>query len=207
MPEGPGVGAGAEADVRRIQLEDVPRLSVSLARAFLDDPVSLYLFPERRVKRLERYFRFQIRTIFMPRGEAWTISSLMAASFWMPPNPTPPTMAEGLSQLPVLAILGRRTPRAVRLVQMLESHHPHVPHFYLATIGTDPAVQGKGYGSALLRVVLSRCDAEALPSYVESSNSENLPFYHRHGYEVVKEVVVPQTELKLWLMWREPHAG
>jgi ribosomal protein S18 acetylase RimI-like enzyme len=204
MPERPTAGV----DVRPIQAEDIPRLSESLARAFYDDPVSRYLFPEdqRRIRRLQRYFRFQIRTMFMPRGEAWTTPDLGAASLWMPPREWPPTMADGVSQLPVLAILGRRTPRALRLMQLLESRHPRSPHFYLGTIGTDPAVQRKGYGSALLRVVLSRCDVEAIPSYLESSKAENLAFYHQHGYEVVDEVLVPRTDTKLWLMWREPGA-
>jgi ribosomal protein S18 acetylase RimI-like enzyme len=205
VPERPGIGV----DVRPVNPEDIPKLSESLARAFYDDPVSSYLFPEdhRRIRRLERYFRFQIRTMFLPRGEAWTTPDLDAASLWMPPKNWPPSVAEGVSQLPVLAILGRRTPRALRLMQLLESHHPRLPHFYLGTIGTDPAVQGKGYGSALLRVVLGRCDTEAIPSYLESSKEQNLAFYHRHGYEVIEEVVVPQTENRLWLMWREPGGG
>ncbi|MGO8876101.1 MAG: GNAT family N-acetyltransferase [Acidimicrobiales bacterium] len=205
MPERPAPGV----EVRPVQLEDIPTLSESLARAFFDDPVSCYLFPEdhRRIRRLERYFRFLIRTMFLPRGEAWTTPDLKAASLWIPPKNWPPSVAEGVSQLPVLAILGRRTPRALRLMQLLESHHPRAPHFYLGTIGTDPAVQRKGYGSALLRVVLSRCDTEAIPSYLESSKATNLAFYHQHGYEVVDEVLVPRTETKLWLMWREPGGG
>jgi ribosomal protein S18 acetylase RimI-like enzyme len=206
VPEGPE-GAGAGIDVRPIQQEDLPALSVSLARAFIDDPVSEYLFPDRRTKRLERYFRFQIRTTFLPRGETWTTPDLRAASLWLPPRAAPPTMSEAVSQLPVLAILGRRAPRALRLVQLLESHHPRVPHFYLATIGTDPDLQGKGYGSALIRIVLSKCDAEAMGSYLESSKEENLSFYHRHGFEVVEQVVIPRTDVKLWLMWREPQAA
>jgi ribosomal protein S18 acetylase RimI-like enzyme len=203
VPDGPG----ADLAVRPVEQEDVPALSVSLARAFLEDPVSEYLFPDRRIKHLERYFRFQIRTMFLPRGEAWTTPDLKSASFWMPPKSGPPSLAEGVSQLPVIAILGRGTFRALRLVQMLETNHPRVPHFYLATIGTDPAMQGKGYGSAVLSVVLSRCDADCIPSYLESSKEENLSFYSRHGFEVVKEVVIPRTEVQLWLMWREPRVG
>lgn len=200
---------GTSVEVRPVATDDIPTLSQALARAFYDDPVSRYLFPEdnRRAKRLERYFRFQIRTMFLPRGEAWTTRDLLAASLWMPPHDWPPTMAEGVSQLPVLAILGRRTGRAMRLMQVLEARHPRTRHFYLGTIGTDPSTQGKGYGSALMRVVLNRCDAESLPSYLESSKESNLSFYRQHGYEVVDEVLIPRTEAKLWLMWREPGGG
>jgi ribosomal protein S18 acetylase RimI-like enzyme len=195
-----------DVEVRRVQAGDIRKVCESLARAFYDDPVSSYLFPEdaRRIRRLERYFRFQVRTMFVPRGQAWATTDLRAASLWMPPRSWPPTMGEGVSQLPVLAILGRGTPRAVRLMQMLEARHPRSPHFYLGTIGTDPAAQRQGYGSALLRVVLSQCDANAIPSYLESSKATNLAFYHGHGYEVIDEVTIPGTETNLWLMWREP---
>lgn len=195
--------------MRPVESDDIAPLSEALARAFYDDPVSRYLFPEdhRRTRRLERYFRFQMRRMFLPRGEAWTTPDLLAASLWMPPQSWPPTVNEGISQLPVLAILGRRTSRAMRLMQVLEVRHPRTRHFYLGTIGTDPTVQGRGYGSALLRVVLDRCDAEAIPSYLESSKASNLSFYRQHGYEVVDEVFIPRTETKLWLMWREPGGG
>lgn len=206
VPERPDVGVV----VRPVLAGDVPLLSRSLARAFFDDPVSMYWFPgeARRQQRLERYFRFHLTTLFLPRGEAWTTPNLDAGSMWIPPLAKLPTFGEGLSQLfSVAAILGRKTPRAIRLVQLLQSHHPTSPHFYLGGIGTDPDVQGRGYGSALLRVVLDRCDSEGTPSYLESSKEANLAFYYRHGYEVVREVTIPQTQVKLWLMWREPGGG
>ncbi len=63
--------------------------------------------------------------------------------------------------------------------------HPHEPHWYLATLGTAVEQQGKGVGGALLRPVLEHCDAEGLPCYLESSKERNVPFYRRHGFEVV----------------------
>jgi ribosomal protein S18 acetylase RimI-like enzyme len=184
----------------------VPALSRSLCRAFFHDPVTEYLFPNeaRRARRLEKYFSFEMRALFLRRGESWTSAGLEAAAFWVPPRQSPPTLAELLAQLPVMWMFGRHLTRGHQLVQLLEAQRPRAPHHYLATIGTDPAEQGKGYGSALLRVVLERCDADGVPSYVESSNESNLSFYRRHGYELVGDVVVPGTPVKLWLMWREP---
>ncbi len=205
MLERPGVGVV----VRPVVTEDIPRLSHSLARAFHDDPVSIYLFPNeaRRQRQLERYFRFHLRALFLPKGEAWTTPGLEAASLWLQPQNRAPSIGEVTQIFPVLAILGRRMPRAIRLVQLLESHHPRGPHAYLGTIGTDPDAQRRGLGSALLRVVLDRCDTEGLPSYLESSKEENLAFYNSHGYKVLRDVVIPKTTVKLWLMWREPGAG
>jgi GNAT superfamily N-acetyltransferase len=91
-------------------------------------------------------------------------------------------------------------------MQAVERHHPHVPHWYLAVLGTDPPRQGCGVGSSLLEPVLSRCDAEGLPAYLESSKERNVPFYARHGFEVTKTIDLPGGGPRLWLMWREPRA-
>ena len=48
---------------------------------------------------------------------------------------------------------------------------------------------------------LEICDAMGLPVYLESSKDANLPFYERHGFRVVGEVVVPRGPT-LWPMVR-----
>jgi ribosomal protein S18 acetylase RimI-like enzyme len=88
---------------------------------------------------------------------------------------------------------------------MVESMHPHEPHWYLATLGTAVEMQGRGVGSALLRPVLSHCDAAGLPCYLESSKERNVPFYRRHGFEVVHELKLPDDGPPIWTMWREPR--
>jgi len=70
----------------------------------------------------------------------------------------------------------------------MEQHHTHEKHWYLAFIGVDPARQGEGLGSLVLRKRLETCDAEGLHAYLESSNPANVPFYQRHGFEVTAEM-------------------
>ncbi|MGH3424010.1 MAG: ribosomal protein S18-alanine N-acetyltransferase, partial [Nocardioidaceae bacterium] len=55
------------------------------------------------------------------------------------------------------------------------------------TIGVDPAVQGGGVGTALLRVLLARADAEQAPVYLEvrTDNVPAIALYTAHGFEQV----------------------
>ena len=107
--------------------------------------------------------------------------------------------------LPVFPFVARHLMTTLKMLALIESMHPHEePHWYLATLGTDPEVQGRGIGSALLRPVLEHCDAEGQPAYLESSKEKNLAFYSRHGFEVVKEVPLPGGGPTIWTMWRDP---
>ncbi|MHB8245667.1 MAG: GNAT family N-acetyltransferase [Acidimicrobiales bacterium] len=196
--------------VRPAEAPDVPVLSSCLARAFEDDPVSRYLFPAEHshLRRLERYFRWQFKHVFIPRGEAWTTEDLVGASLWIPPRRRPPPAFEAMGQLvSIIGILGRQTSRALRLLEELETVHPNTTHCYLGTIGTDPDRQRSGVGSSLMRVVLDRLDRTGMPAYLESSKEENLSFYRRHGFEVTGEIgSVPGGIPRIWLMWRDPRS-
>ena len=58
-----------------------------------------------------------------------------------------------------------------------------------------------------MRPVLVHCDREGLPCYLESSKERNVPFYRRHGFEVVQEVSLPGDGPSIWTMWREPQGA
>ena len=88
---------------------------------------------------------------------------------------------------------------------LMKAVHPEEPHWYLAMIGSDPAVRGGGYGAALMRSRLERCDAEGAPAYLESSNPDNVPYYLRFGFEVTGQIVIPGGGPTLWPMWRAPR--
>jgi predicted N-acetyltransferase YhbS len=88
---------------------------------------------------------------------------------------------------------------------MMARVHPEEPHWYLAVIGSDPSVRGKGFGQALMRSRLGRVDAEHAPAYLESSKHENIAYYQRFGFEVASEIVLPEGGPTMWPMWRQPR--
>jgi GNAT superfamily N-acetyltransferase len=197
-----------DAAVRSAAPTDVAALSTSLARAFDDDPVLAWLFPaDRHLDRLRRYFAMYLDKVSLRHGLTWTTQDLAAGAIWLPPGHWELRPLDLLRTLPDTArALGRRLPFAFRTLLQVERHHPKAEHYYLATLGTAPSHQGKGYGSALLQPMLDRCDAEGMPAYLESSKERNVPFYARHGFTVTEELDLLGGGPKVWLMWREPRS-
>jgi len=195
------------AQVHLVRVGDVPAVAASLVRAFQDDPMLTYMFPEPRTREraMLRFFKLQLRQTYLKRGLAYTTEDCRSTALWMPPRSGPPPMRDVIAQLPMLWVLGRRAGAALRLVQVVESRHPKTPHYYLGGLGTDPHWQGRGLGSAVMAPVLETCDREGVAAYLESSKEANVGFYRHHGFEVTGEVDVPDSSLRLWLMWREPR--
>lgn len=206
-----GSSWGSEMAVRRAGRADVEDLTRVLVRAFEDDPVSTYLFPGRTVRRrgLRRFFRLQLRRLFVDTGEIWTTSGRLGAALWVPPGASrPASWRDVVALAPVLVdlVAGGRPGASLRLLAEVERVRPREPHWYLATLGTDPPAQGHGVGSALLRAVLGTVDEQHLPAYLESSKEANIAFYARHGFEVTGEIRSADGGVTLWPMWRRAGA-
>lgn len=199
---------GKPPAVRRAADTDVDAVGAMLARAFDDDPISEYLLPSarRRPQGLCAFFGSQIRLDYLPHGEVYTTEDRAGAALWAPPGkPTLKGLRALAAVLPVAPyVVGATLIRSLRFLTRLEAIHPREPHWYLAVLGTDPARQGQGVGSALLQPVLTRCDAEGERAYLESSKEKNIPFYRRHGFEVTRELRLDGSP-PLWTMWRDPR--
>ncbi len=199
------------ADVRPAQRSDVGRLSATLARAFFDDPVMCWMLPDPQVRRrkLPKVFSVLSRYHHLSRGGmevALDGGDVRAASLWDPPGQWRQTRLEQLRALPELMFtFGGAASRGMAIEERMAAVHPEEPHWYLAIIGSDPSVRGAGYGNALMRSRLDRCDAEYAPAYLESSNPDNVPYYQRFGFEVTGEIRLPDGGPSLVPMWRQPR--
>jgi GNAT superfamily N-acetyltransferase len=200
-------------DTRPARKADVPELSRALGRAFYDDPVSVWIMPDdkARAARQRRFFAAIARHHHLAGGGVEVASdgsAIGAAALWDPPGRFKQSAREQLMMLPSFIFgfgLSITTGRRLgQLLDQMKQHHPEEPHWYLAVIGSDPSVRGKGYGQALMQSRLDRVDAEHAPAYLESSKSENVPYYERFGFEVTGELVVAGGPT-LWPMWRPPR--
>ncbi len=194
--------------VRRATADDVTAMAAQMARTFYDDPVTSHIFRNeaRRDAGLRAYFRTQMKADYLPFGGCYVAEGYVGSAIWAPAGkPYQAGLRGVLTMLPVLPYVLANLGITLRLLALVESKHPREPHWYLASLGTAVDQQGKGVGGALMRPVLTHCDAEGIPCYLESSKERNVPFYRRHGFEVVEEVPLPGDGPTLWTMWREPQ--
>ncbi|HEX2040770.1 MAG TPA: GNAT family N-acetyltransferase, partial [Acidimicrobiales bacterium] len=151
-------------EVRRATDADRGQVATTLGRAFADDPVLRWLAaPDdgRYARTGPRAFDALLRVTYMPKAEVYMTADGNAAVVWVPPDSWKAPVSHTFKLLPpYLRLSGRRIGRLLKLVTAMEKRHARAdePHWYIPFIGTDPAYQSKGLGSALLAHVLARAD-------------------------------------------------
>lgn len=202
------------ATVAPARSSDVPVLADVLAQAFDDDPVIGWMMPrpDTRRARATRLFSTLTRNLHLVSGGAEVVrdsdGALVGAALWDPPGHWRASTLRQLAILPGLfRALGRNMTMAGEASELMQGVHPTEPHWYLAVVGSAPAVRGRGFGHALLRSRLDRCDAEGMPAYLESSKPGNIPYYERFGFVLTGEVSLGKPGPAVWPMWREPKVA
>ena len=201
----------AAAAPRKAAAADIPRLAALLAAAFEADPVMRWGFREGAglAGALNAYFTYALTRQCAQHDAMFVAPGFQAASVWLPPSGLSslsiPAWRMALMLPTLLKITGfSRLGRAAALGEAMEKHHPpEPPHWYLFFFGVDPAMQGKGVGSAILEATLARIDAEGMPAHLDNSNPRNTRLYERHGFRVVTEYRARKDAPPIWGMWRD----
>lgn len=155
----------------------------TLVLAFAADPVERWQYP-RADQYLESFPRFLVAFggLAFTEQTAWKLGPCSAVALWLPPGAEPDgdflldtlTSSVDPEQHDVMyAVLGQ-----------MEEAHPAFPHWYLPWLGVDPAEQGHGLGTELMRPCLAAVDQSHLPAYLETPNPRTIPFYERLGFAV-----------------------
>ncbi|MCX0243691.1 GNAT family N-acetyltransferase [Streptomyces drozdowiczii] len=189
-------------DIVRATASDVPALACVLASAYAEDPVWSWLMPRDRDRRLRLLFTAHLAQQ-VPAGRVWTDRDRTVAAVWAEPGAWKLPVAYLLRNAGTLLRASRtQLPRTAGRLLALEHRHPARPaHWYVEYIGTRADARGTGRGSVVLGGLLERADADGRPVFLESSNSRNLTFYRRHGFEVREEMTF-RSGPPMWSMWR-----
>jgi GNAT superfamily N-acetyltransferase len=201
----------AERPTHRVRLavqSEIDAMIETAVEAFFEDPVSVWIYPDESARRelLKEWYRLTFLIGFRA-GHTYAAPEQKAIAVWSPPSV--PQMFDSDQDSRAMAEmfrrnLGSRARSVFEGLMLIENAHPReVPHFYLSLLATAPEMQGKGLASALLEKVLSRCDEEVWPAYLETSREVNVRFYEGRGFRVTGTVDIPEGP-RLWFMWREP---
>lgn len=171
-------------EVRKAQASEKDAVLNTLMLAFSSDPCLRFMLdtPDKFFSGFRR-FATGMGGAGLDHGTAWLADDGAAAALWLPPGVTS-------DREPMMEVLGElvdpeKLPTLGEVGEKIAAHHPQEPHWYLSMIGVDPARQGRGYGSAILKETVRRCDEDGVIAYLESSNPKNVPLYERYGFEVV----------------------
>jgi GNAT superfamily N-acetyltransferase len=199
------VSSVAAPEIRKANVQEVDALARTLARAFYDDPAIRWLSPDdaRRLATSQRAFAVFLRRIWLAHDETYVAGEAAGVCVWEPPDTWKLGLGRQLGLLPALIrVYGAGLPRVLGALAAIERDHPTQPHYYLPFIGVDPDHQGHGFGTALMRPILDRCDADGTPAYLEASSPRNRVLYERHGFAVTEELSIGRGAPPIWRMWR-----
>jgi GNAT superfamily N-acetyltransferase len=178
----------------------------TVVSAFGDDPVFRWVWPAReRYDELAAPFLGVLLDSRLAGGEVWTADSGAAVAMWEPPGGLYLPAPEG----PWVELKDRMTAREVAAWAVFDEvmgvPSSAGPHWYLGVLATEPVRQGTGLGRAVAAPMLGAADRAGVPAYLETATPGNLAIYRRLGFEVAREVEVPDGGPRSWLMRRDPR--
>ena len=183
-----------------------------LVRSFADDPGLCFVLPDGadRDRLGPSLARTVVRYALRCGAPLVTSGVIRGVALWFPPDAPAPSNAD-LAETGIAGVPSQIGPdawqRFKRLLDHLDALHPRYapdPHWYLAMLGVDPAWQRQGIGEALMQPVFAAADRDGLCCYLEAPTEANARYYERRGFRVLAETDVPDSDVHVWLMRREP---
>ena len=193
--------------VRLAHRDEAATITEILATAFMDDPISIWIFPDRAVRqRLHPEFFEIFVTAALEAGQIFTTTELDGAAMWLDVDPSvsesPAEHEEFLSAFDK-ALGEPYAERFATLDAVMAKNHPTTEaHAYLPFIGVRPNAQGHGVGAALLNHRLAELDAQRRPAYLEASSHQNSRLYALLGFRPIGNPVTIPAGPEFHPMWR-----
>lgn len=175
---------------------DMDKAVDALVRAFYDDGLVCYMFPDEKFRRefiawtYERWLRLLIRfnSVFVDEdvhGVAGCIPPFLYPHY----IPFRSIIKAGFLQA-VPKLIFRNFWRPLRAY--VDNHsrtrsEVKEPTWILDILGVHPEAQGKGIGSALVQHLISCANRDKVPAYVITHKEKNIVFYEKNGFKLLNK--------------------
>jgi ribosomal protein S18 acetylase RimI-like enzyme len=185
------------------------------ARAFFDDPLFEFVFPDAADRRTRLAWVMRMGLAYGCRNGHvdTTAETMLGHAVWLPPGNTHMDDARLLEAGfvdPEARMGADALARFGTFMAQIGPIHERLmpePHWYLMILGVDPPHQGQRVGSALIQSMLAHADAEECRCYLETAKARNVPFYQKHGFEVVEAVGIGGGGPRMWMMVRAARSS
>jgi ribosomal protein S18 acetylase RimI-like enzyme len=183
----------------------VPEARTLLARAFAEDPLMRWFFPDdgsRPHACAALFGLFAEHYLRDGRVDVVGDGQPAAVAMWRLPTgaaggddvlPTPPGLMTALMGPTAAAERGAA-------MSVLAPLRPPEPHAYLHLLGVDPARRRQGLGGRVLAPGVAAAREAGLVACLETMNLANVPFYEAHGFAVHHEVQLTAGGPTVWSM-------
>jgi len=182
----------ADSLIRTATAADAERCLAVLALAFSSDPPCRWAWPDPQ-QYLEAFPRFAqaFGGGAIEHGTANYYEGFSGVALWLPPGVAPDEAS--LVRVIQDTVAAAQRDAMFAMFEQMDAFHPRAAHWHLPLIGVDPAHQGKGIGSALLRHALNASDSQKVLAYLEATSPQNVPLYERHGFEALGSIQVADS--------------
>jgi ribosomal protein S18 acetylase RimI-like enzyme len=204
----------ADNEVRPLADLEVNDAVEMMARAFFDYPMWQWVLPDEEHRR--RALPVSARASLLwgqILGHVYVCGEpVRGVAIWAPPGMADADVDPDGSKTEWAAVVdavGRQGMR--RFEAMIEIQRPlrerHIPPggWYLPWLCVEPATQRSGVGTALLRSMFDRLDTQGVPTFLETEKEANVPYYLKHGYEIVHAGILPDGGPGFWCFLRMPR--
>lgn len=190
-------------------VEKIQSVAAILARAFVDDPMFEFIFPDNttRLQTLMAFFQPFVAD-GINRGEVLLAPANQGVCIWYPAEVCVfnDEFEAVINQVvEISAHLGGTESglRCEHLANQVSAYEPIDRRCEVLWIALLPEARGQGLGGHLLQPALNAADAQGLGSYLVSSNVRNHSFYERHGF-CKRDVIQISPDYFMTGMWRVP---
>jgi GNAT superfamily N-acetyltransferase len=194
--------------VRLAGVADLARVCTTATRAFADDPLLRWFFPDDDEYEMAAPAAFgQMAERSIGLGCTYVTPDVVAVGISFPPGHHHPGAQDtdgddagaddGLTIAPELAA------RFAAFGAVVAQHTPPELHWYLNVLATHPDWQRQGHGAAIVAPIAHRSEEEGVPLYLETETAANVAYYGHLGFRVRSEWDLPLAGPHMWGMIRE----
>jgi GNAT superfamily N-acetyltransferase len=203
----PAAPAGESLEIRRATPDRLPALAAMFGRAFVDEPMMLWPmgYHDDRVDRFTRAFATVLEPV-LGLGLVSEAGDGQGAALWFGPEQAEPWEWDEhpWNDPRILALTDDGGRRYDEFWHWVESRTPHGPLWLLDSIGVEPAMQGRGIGTALISAGLARAREDGVGAFLSTGTEGNVSVYARSGFRVVEDLDAPGGGPHVWFMRWDP---